>query len=149
MTYQRNTLISILENWDKVAEAQEVAADSLGSTESKYTDYMDSLQAHLNQLSTAWSQFLLNLNTSGIATAVIDVIRGIVNVLDLLINKTPAATIVITALVAALVRLAAVNLSGIINGIISFANSLTKFSTGKGGFLGAIQTIVSCYSRNI
>ena len=135
--------MAILENWKEVGEAQEVAADSLGSTESKYTDYMDSLQAHLNQLSTAWSQFLLNLNTSGIATAVIDVIRGIVNVLDLLINKTPAATIVITALVAALVRLAAVNLGNVANGIISFANSLTKFSTGKDGFLGAIQTVVS------
>ena len=67
MTFQRNTLISILDNWNQVAEAQEVAAESAGTTEQKYSSYMDSLEAHLNQLSTTWSQFLINLNTSNIA----------------------------------------------------------------------------------
>ena len=135
-TYQRNTLMSILENWDEVKEAQEVAADSLGSTEQKYADYMDSIEAHLNQLSTTWSQFLLNLDVSGKANAVIGAINGIVKVLDFLINKTPVATIAVTALVAALTRLVAVNLGKFANSMISFANSIMGLSNGKGALGG-------------
>ena len=136
MTFQRNTLISILDNWNQVAEAQEVAAESAGTTEQKYSSYMDSLEAHLNQLSTTWSQFLINLNTSNIAIGFIDALQKLVEILDFLINKTPAATIVITALTAALVRLAAVNLSKLGSGLISLATSIAGFGSGKGGKIG-------------
>ena len=132
MTYQRNTLMSILENWDEVREAQEIAAESAGSTERKYADYMDSLEAHMNQLSTTWSQFLMNMDLSGKATGIIDFIQSIVQVLDVLINKTPAATIAITALAAALIRLAAVNLTKMGSGIIDLANSIMSMGS-KGG----------------
>lgn len=124
--------MSILENWDEVKEAQEIAAESAGSTERKYADYMDSLEAHMNQLSTTWSQFLMNMDLSGKATGVIDFIQSIVQVLDVLINKTPAATIAITALAAALIRLAAVNLTKMGSGIIDLANSIMSMGS-KGG----------------
>ena len=124
--------MSILENWNEVKEAQEIAAESAGSTERKYADYMDSLEAHMNQLSTTWSQFLMNMDLSGKATGVIDFIQNIVQVLDVLINKTPAATIAITALAAALIRLAAVNLTKMGSGIIDLANSIMSMGS-KGG----------------
>ena len=124
--------MSILENWDEVKEAQEIAAESAGSTERKYADYMDSLEAHMNQLSTTWSQFLMNMDLSGKATGVIDFIQNIIQVLDVLINKTPAATIAITALAAALIRLAAVNLTKMGSGIIDLANSIMSMGS-KGG----------------
>ena len=124
--------MSILENWDEVREAQEIAAESAGSTERKYADYMDSLEAHMNQLSTTWSQFLMNMDLSGKATGIIDFIQSIVQVLDVLINKTPAATIAITALAAALIRLAAVNLTKMGSGIINLANSIMNMGS-KGG----------------
>lgn len=123
--------MAILENWNEVSNAQEVAADSLGTTEQKYADYMDSIEAHMNQLSTTWSQFLLNMDLSGKANTVIDAISGIVSVLDFLINKTPAATIVVTALTAALVRLAAVKFAGLSSSIIDLANKIISM---KGAF---------------
>lgn len=128
--------MAILENWNEVSNAQEVAADSLGTTEQKYADYMDSIEAHMNQLSTTWSQFLLNMDVSGKANAVINAINGIVKVLDFLINKTPVATIAVTALVAALTRLAAVNLGKFANSMINFANSIMNLSNGKGALSG-------------
>ena len=131
--------MAILENWNEVSNAQEVAADSLGTTEQKYADYMDSIQAHLNQLSTTWSEFLLNLDVSGKANAVINAINGIVKVLDFLINKTPVATIAVTALVAALTRLAAVNLGKFANSMINFANSIMNLSNGKGTLSGILS----------
>ena len=124
--------MSILENWDEVKEAQEIAAESAGSTERKYADYMDSLEAHMNQLSTTWSQFLMNMDLSGKATGIIDFIQNIIQVLDVLINKTPAATIAITALAAALIRLTAVNLTKMGSGIIDLANSIMSMGS-KGG----------------
>lgn len=151
-TYQRNTLMAILENWKEVGEAQEVAAESAGSTERKYSSYMDSIQAHLNQLSTAWSQFLINIDASGAAVKIIDAITGLVNLLDFLINKTPAATIVITALTAALIRLAAIKLTSLSNSIIELANNILNMkkamsgmssSASGGGFLNTLKNLFS------
>ena len=42
-TYQRNTLMAILENWDEVSKAQDVAANSAGTSAQKYDIYLNSM----------------------------------------------------------------------------------------------------------
>lgn len=125
--------MTILENWDEVSKAQEVAADSLGSTERKYGAYMDSIEAHLAQLQTAWSKFLMNLEASGAANQAIDAIKGLVTILDVLINKTPAATILLTALAAALIRLSIIKLANLGTQIITLTANLTSLANGATG----------------
>ena len=140
--------MSILENWDEVKEAQEVAADSAGSTEKKYADYMDSIAAHVNSLKTTWDEFLMNLQVSGVANAFIDSLSKFISILDTLVNKTPAATIAITALSAALIRLTAIKFANMSSQIIEFANTLVSikgaFSDMKG--MGKLNNIVSVFS---
>lgn len=143
-TYQRNTLMAIFENWNEVKEAQEVAADSAGSTERKYADYMESIEAHLNQLKTTWSEFLVNLQVSGVANNFLDALNGLVKILDFLINKTPAATFAITALTAALVRLGAIKLNDLAKSMAKIVESSTKAgSSGKGGFFSGLFSFMS------
>ena len=48
--------MAILDNWEQVADAQEVAANSAGTSEQKYSIYLNSMQAHINELKTTWSQ---------------------------------------------------------------------------------------------
>lgn len=137
-TYQRNTLMAILENWNEVKEAQEVAANSAGSTERKYADYMDSIAAHLNQLSATWSEFLINLEASGTVNTAIDALNGLVKILDFLINKTPFATVVITALTAALIRMAAIKFNSFASNITDIIANITAMKGGKGGIFSSL-----------
>jgi len=137
-TYQRNTLMSIFENWNEVGEAMEVAVNSAGSTAQKYEAYMDSFEAKMNQLKTTWSEFLVNLNVSGVASGFISAITGLVSVLDILINKLPVGTMLLTALGLALTHFAAIKLAGLSKGLISIANGINAFRNG-GSILGALS----------
>ena len=145
-TYQRNTLMSILENWDKVAKAQEVAADSAGTSEQKYDIYLNSMQAHINELKTVWSEFLMNLADSGTINGAIDMLSGLVTVLDLLINKTPIGTMLLTALAAVLVRLAAISITKLGTQIASIVASIAEMggaTSGIGGMFNVLKEFLT------
>ena len=141
MTYQRNTLMSILENWEQVSEAQEVAANSAGTSEQKYGIYLDSMQAHINELKTVWSEFLLNLSSGDGINNAIDILTGLVQILDILINKTPMGTILITALTAALVKMAAVSLGNLGTQIASVMSNITAMGGSVSGISGSFNVL--------
>ena len=87
MTYQINTFIATMDNYGKVTEYTTEAMNSAGTAQEKYGAYMDSIQAHLNQLTTTWQEFVLNLDQSGTFNSIIDAASGFINVLDVLLNK--------------------------------------------------------------
>lgn len=133
--------MSILENWDKVADAQEVAANSAGTSEKKYDIYLNSMQAHINELKTVWSEFLMNLADSGTMNGAIDMLKGLVSVLDLLINKTPIGTMLLTALAAVLVRLAAISITKLGTQIASIVASIAEMGSATSGIGGMFNVL--------
>ena len=76
-----------MDNYSKVTEYTTEAMNSAGTAQEKYGAYMDSIQAHLNQLTTTWQKFVLNLDQSGTFNSIIDAASGFINVLDVLLNK--------------------------------------------------------------
>lgn len=140
-TYQRNTLMAILENWEQVSDAQEVAANSAGTSAQKYDIYLNSMQAHINELKTVWSEFLMNLADSGTINGAIDMLSGLVSVLDLLINKTPIGTMLLTALAAVLVRLAAISITKLGTQIASIAVSIAEMGGATSGIGGMFNVL--------
>lgn len=140
-TYQRNTLMAILENWEQVSDAQEVAADSAGTSAQKYDIYLNSMQAHINELKTVWSEFLMNMADSGAVNGAIDMLSGLVTILDLLINKTPVGTMLLTALAAVLVRLAAISITKLGTQIASIAVSIAEMGGATSGIGGMFNIL--------
>lgn len=128
--------MAILENWEQVSDAQEVAANSAGTSAQKYDIYLNSMQAHINELKTVWSEFLMNLADSGTINGAIDMLKGLVSVLDLLINKTPIGTTLLTALAAVLVRLAAISIMKLGTQIASIAASIAEMGGATSGIGG-------------
>lgn len=133
--------MAILENWEQVSDAQEVAANSAGTSEQKYSIYLDSMQAHLNELKTVWSEFLLNLSSGDGINNAIDILAGLVQILDILINKTPMGTIVITALTAALIKMAAVSLGNLGTQIASVVSNITAMGGSVSGISGSFNVL--------
>lgn len=124
--------MAILDNWDEVSKAQEVAADSAGTSAEKYDIYLNSMQAHINELKTTWSEFLMHLADSGAINAAIDALSGVVKVIDVLTTNPVAATAAITALVVALGRLAAIKLADLGTSIIKMTASLVAANSAQG-----------------
>lgn len=86
-TRQRDKLIATFDNYDKVLQATEVSLNSAGTAEEKYADYMDSIDAKINQFIATWEQFVNNLNGSGAFSGIIDIGTKLIGILDVLINK--------------------------------------------------------------
>ena len=133
--------MAILENWEQVSDAQEVAADSAGTSAQKYDIYLNSMQAHINELKTVWSEFLMNLADSGAINGAIDMLSGLVTILDLLINKTPVGTMLLTALAAVLVRLAAISITKLGTQIASIAVSIAEMGGATSGIGGMFNVL--------
>lgn len=87
MTHQINTFIATMDNYSKVTEYTTKAINSAGTAQEKYGAYMDSIQAHLNQLTTTWQEFVLNLDQSGTFNSLIKAAENFIKVLDTLLNK--------------------------------------------------------------
>ena len=76
-----------MDNYGKVTEYTAKAMNSAGTAQEKYGAYMDSIQAHLNQLTTTWQEFVLNLDQSGTFNNIIKAAENFIKVLDTLLNK--------------------------------------------------------------
>lgn len=57
----RNQFQVLLSNWSQVKEATELSAQAAGTADEKYEAYMDSIEAHLNMVTTAWEKFTQKL----------------------------------------------------------------------------------------
>lgn len=104
-TRQQNIFSSVITQFKDAEGAMERMTDSAGELEEAYGIYLDSIQAHVNQLKAAYDELARDFVNSGLAKFIIDAATGIISVLDKLVNKigavgTIAAGAGITLLIA-------------------------------------------------
>lgn len=125
-TRQANIFIATMDNYDKVIKATNTSMEASGTTQEKYNDYLDSIDAKVNIFIATWEELVNNFETgSGIFGTVIDIGTKFVELLDTLINDTPLLT-------AALGLLAQKGFQSVINKATELFESLTNPS-GVGG----------------
>jgi len=78
-TYQRNRLITLLNNYNDSLKNYEIALNSAGTAEQKFAIYQDSVQAKLDKLSATWEEFWQKSLNS-------DLIKGTIQALTYLID---------------------------------------------------------------
>lgn len=79
MTYQRNRLITLLDNYNDSLKNYEIALNSAGTAEQKFAIYQESTQAKFDKLSAAWEEFWQKSLNS-------DLIKGVIGLLTSLIG---------------------------------------------------------------
>lgn len=85
-TRQYNNLIALFDNWDKYTAALNMSANAAGTLNEQQDIYMQSTQAHLQQLSTAtegvFDSLLGGEDINKAANAIIPIVEGIESVID-------------------------------------------------------------------
>ena len=85
-TRQYNNLIALFDNWDKYTAALNMSANAAGTLNEQQEIYMQSTQAHLQQLSTAaegvFDSLLGGEDINKIADAITPIVEGIESVID-------------------------------------------------------------------
>ena len=150
-THQINTFIATMDNYGKVTEYTTEAMNSSGTAQEKYTAYMDSIQAHLNQLTTTWQEFVLNLNQSGTFNSLIDAASNLIKILDTLLNKfglfkNLGIPIIFATLAGTLTSKAVPALTKVLSIFEKVPNAISKFNDGfenTGSVLNALSFVVT------
>ena len=85
-TRQYNNLIALFDNWDKYTAALNMSANAAGTLNEQQEIYMQSTQAHLQQLSTAtegvFDSLLSGEDINKVVDAIIPIVEGIESVID-------------------------------------------------------------------
>ena len=84
---QYSRMMSLFDNWDKYNEALAISKNSMGTLQHQQDIYMESTQAHLQQLSTAWERVY---NAMVDKDSVIGVTDGLTTLVKLLAEFTEA-----------------------------------------------------------
>lgn len=85
-TRQYNNLIALFDNWDKYTAALNMSANAAGTLNEQQDIYMQSTQAHLQQLSTAtegvFDSLLGGEDINKVVDAIIPIVEGVESVID-------------------------------------------------------------------
>ena len=78
-TRQYNNLLALFDNWDMYTDALATSENSLGELNKQQNIYMDSTEAHLEQLSASWERVFDSMaDTDGI-NSLVDVLTALTN----------------------------------------------------------------------
>ena len=135
LVHQRNTFIAVMQNYDKVLEYTNKTMEASGTSAQKYTHYMSSLEAKINELTVQWEQFIQELNATGVFKNAIKFVSGLLSVLDALTNKVP----VLQSLLGAFVGFKVIK--SVIPSILKMASAISKFK----GFGNSIKALANSF----
>ncbi len=119
-TRQRNFFNVLVQGYDEVEKAQEIAMNSKGMADIKYKEQLDSVEAAINNITVAWEKFTKKLEANGVIKAFAKTVASLVDNLDHIL------TFAGSRLAMAAVR----NSTGIGSSIRSFGRSTFGFLTG-------------------
>ena len=79
---QMNNLVALFDNWTQYSDMLNVSLNAQGALDEKNNRYLESTQAHLNELKSTYQDLYATLINSNEINAGIDTIRNLVQVLD-------------------------------------------------------------------
>ena len=80
-TRQYNNLLALFDNWDEYTESLETSREAAGSLQKQQDIYMESMEAHLQQLSTEGERVYNNLFNADAANPLIDTLTRLVSII--------------------------------------------------------------------
>lgn len=75
-----------MSNYSTYQDAIKTAEESAGTSAAKYEAYMDSIEAHLNQVTTAWETFTQKLGQSDVIKKLVDASAFLISRLDRILS---------------------------------------------------------------
>ena len=99
---QQTVLMSIISNFQEASGAMEAMANSSGELRESYATYMESAEAHINQLKAAFESLAQSLFNSDSIKTVVDMLAGLLTTLDNIVKTIGGVPAIITGIAAAL-----------------------------------------------
>lgn len=86
-THQRNSFITLMENYDKAMEYADAAAESSGSGMEKFQAYQESVAGSLENFKNSYQQLSSTIISSDFMTGIIDSGSQVLNIINQIIDS--------------------------------------------------------------
>ena len=120
---QYNNLIALFDNWGMYESALETSKNAVGTLQHQQDIYMESTEAHLQQLSTQWEDFYDSILDNDTINSLVDALTKVVNLFTQFIDSIGGGKNLFVMLGATAVR---VFDKQIANGIVNFINNIKR-----------------------
>ena len=140
-TRQRENVLVMLENWDKVQQYAQTGANSAGTAMEKYGIVLESVEAKQAQLTAKVQEFYSNVLNGGLIAGLLDVGKAFMDIMnagDGLVGKILLLT---TAMIALNVALNALKGSKIATWFTTLGTTFTQLTSKAITFSGALQAL--------
>lgn len=81
-TRQKEIVLALMENWDRVAKYVKISEQSAGSASEKMQYYLESVEAATNRLKATWEDFVYSKGTVKFLTGVINIATSLLDILN-------------------------------------------------------------------
>ena len=126
-TRQYNNLLALFDNWSMYEKAMKTSANAAGTLQKQQDTYMESMEAHLEQLSTAGERVYQALFDADSAKDLIDVLTKGVDLFANFVESIGGGGTLLMSLVPIMTRLFSGTIaSGLTTFIINFKNAKTQ-----------------------
>lgn len=133
-TRQRETFLTLMENWDRAVTLSTTALNSEGMAMDKMSIYLESIEANLNKLKAAVEDLLYSEEVVNVINLVIKAITQLVEGISWLIDKLGGVNSAVLATVAIFLKLkSAINIAketDKLSGAMSFFVKVAKSGSG-------------------
>lgn len=89
---QQSRFIALMADSERLMELTGYAANSAGASNDQFNKTLDSLESKINKLKNAWSLYLQNLANNEIIKSVIDLLTGLLNIINGITASMPGFT---------------------------------------------------------
>lgn len=143
-TRQRETFLTLMENWDRAVTLSTTALNSEGMAMDKMSIYLESIEANLNKLKAAVEDLLYSEEIVNVINLVIKAITQLVEGISWLIDKFGGVNSAVLATVAVFLKLkSAINIA---KDTEKVSGALKVFSEIAGGGNKTIEVLTSTFS---
>lgn len=138
---QSNILSSVLTNWDMVNKQIDEATNSSGSALKENEIYMNSWEAKSKQLSASMTVFWQNLINTDAVKGFIDALRGLVVILDKVVNNGFTQVLITTGLVTGAFTLLTVGINSFQASTLAVRLGLIGIDIAEKGLLATTKAL--------
>ena len=120
---QYNNLIALFDNWGMYESALATSKNAVGTLQKQQDVYMESTEAHLQQLSTQWEDFYDSILDTDTINSLVDALTKVVNLFTQFIDSIGGGKNLFVMLGSTAIRVFDKQIAG---GIINFINNIKR-----------------------
>ena len=149
-TRQRETFLTLMENWDRAVTLSATAMNSEGMAMDKMQVYLESIEAHVKQLKAAFEDLVYNQEIVDFINLIIDGLRMLVESITWVVDNIGIVNVAIVGTVAGFIKLKnAINIAKETEEVSGALKAFSKIASGGNKTISILKETFSAFTDGV